>query len=75
MKEMLNSENIYLFQEINFYCLHFRKNTNYIFYQYFHIQFSSMAQSCLTLCYPMNCSTLEVPVHHQLLEFTRTHVH
>ena len=38
-------------------------------------QFSSVTQSCLTLCNPMNCSTLGLPVHHQLLEFTQTHVH
>ena len=37
--------------------------------------FSSVAQSCLTLCDPMNLSTLGLPVHHQLLEFTQTHVH
>ena len=39
------------------------------------IQFSSMAQSCPTLCDPMNCSTPGLPVHYQLLEFTQTHVH
>ena len=38
-------------------------------------QFSSVTQSCLTLCDPMNCSTPGLPVHHQLLEFTQTHVH
>ena len=38
-------------------------------------QFSSVAQSCLTLWDPMNCSTPGLPVHHQLLEFTQTHVH
>ena len=38
-------------------------------------QFSSVTQSCPTLCDPMNCSTPGLPVHHQLLEFTRTHVH
>ena len=38
-------------------------------------QFSSVAQSCPTLCDPMNCSTPGLPVHHQLLEFTQTHVH
>ena len=36
---------------------------------------SSVAQSCLTLCYPMNCSTPGLPVHHQLPEFTQTHLH
>ena len=39
------------------------------------VQFSSVAQSCPTLCYPMNRSTPGLPVHHQLLEFTQTHVH
>ena len=38
-------------------------------------QFSSAAQSCLTLCDPINCSTPRLPVHHQLPEFTQTHVH
>ena len=39
------------------------------------VQFSSVAQSCLTLCYPLNLSTPGLPVHHQLLEFTQTQVH
>ena len=38
-------------------------------------QFSSVAQSCPTLCDSMNCSTPGLPVHHQLPEFTQTHVH
>ena len=38
------------------------------------LQFSSVTQSCPTLCDPMNCSTPGLPVH-QLLEFTQTHVH
>ena len=38
-------------------------------------QFSSIAQLCLTLCDPMNRSTPGLPVHHQLPEFTQTHVH
>ena len=38
-------------------------------------QFSSVTQSCLTLCDPMNHSTPGLPVHHQLLEFTQTRVH
>ena len=38
-------------------------------------QFSSVAQSYLTLCDPMNCSTPGLPVHHQLPEFTQTLVH
>ena len=36
---------------------------------------SSVAQSCPTLCDPMNRGTPGLPVHHQLLEFTQTHVH
>ena len=39
------------------------------------VQFSLVAQSCLTLCDPMNHSTPGLPVHHQLPEFTQTHVH
>ena len=38
-------------------------------------QFSSVAQSCPTLCDPMDCSTPGLPVHHQLPELTQTHVH
>ena len=38
------------------------------------IQFSSVAQSCLTLCNPTDCSMPGFPVHHQLLELTQTHV-
>ena len=39
------------------------------------VQFISGAQSCPTLCDPMNCSTSGLPVHHQPPEFTQTHVH
>ena len=39
------------------------------------VQFSSVAQSCPTLCDPMNCNTPGLPVHHQLPELTQTHVH
>ena len=38
-------------------------------------QFSSVAQSCPTLCNPMNCSTPGLPAHHQLPKFTQTQVH
>ena len=45
----------------------------------FHVipgnRFSSVTQSCPTLCDPMNCSMPGLPVHHQLPEFTQTHVH
>ena len=43
--------------------------------QFSSVQFSSVAQSCLTLCDPMNCITPGLPVHRQLLEFSQTHVH
>ena len=39
------------------------------------VQFSSVAQLCPTLCDPMNCSMPGLPVHHQLPEFTQTHIH
>ena len=39
------------------------------------VQFSSVTQSCLTLCNPVNRSTPGLPVHHQLPEFTQAHVH
>ena len=39
------------------------------------VQFSSVAQSCPTLCDPVNRSTLGLPVHHKLPEFTQTHAH
>ena len=41
----------------------------------YSVQLSSVTQLCLTLCDPMDCSTPELPVHHQLPEFTQTHVH
>ena len=43
-------------------------------YLYKH-QIRSVAQSCPTLCDPMNRSTPGLPVHHQLPEFIQTHVH
>ena len=43
--------------------------------KHYSVQFSSVAQSCPTLCDPMNCSIPGLPVHHQLPEFTQTQVH
>ena len=43
--------------------------------QFSSVQFSSVTQSCPTLCDPMNRSTPGLPVHHQLREFTQTHIH
>ena len=54
----------------------FRGSSNTEMERYcFSVQFSSVAQSCPTLCDPMNCSTPGLLVHHQLPEFTQTHVH
>ena len=39
------------------------------------VQFRSVAQSCPTLCDPMDCNTPGFPAHHQLAEFTKSHVH
>ena len=44
-------------------------------FMFSYVQFSSVAQLCLTLCDPMDCSTPGLPVHHQLLELAQTHVH
>ena len=44
-------------------------------YPHDEVSFSSVTQSCPTLCNPMNRSTPGLPVHHQLPEFTQTHVH
>ena len=49
--------------------------TNYLLYSTSSVQFSSVTQSCPTLCDPMNHSTPGLSVHHQLPEFTQTHVH
>ena len=53
----------------------FQKDCVYSSLENLSVQFSSVAQLCLTLCDPMNHSTLGLPVHHQLPEFAQTHVH
>ena len=54
-----------------------KKNKKNFFFllKYNCFQFSSVAQSCLTLCDPMDYSTPGFPVHHQLPELAQTHVH
>ena len=47
----------------------------WILYHWASPQFSSVAQSCPTICDPMDCSTPGFPVHHQHLELTQTHIH
>ena len=57
----------------------YQKNIYFFFIDYTKafdcVQFSSVAHSCLTLCDPMECSMPGLTVHHQLQEFTQTHVH
>ena len=62
-------------------CLNIFKTHQFFFFLLFlplsypSVQFSSVAPSCPTLCHPMNHSTPGLPVHHQLPEFTQTHIH
>ena len=58
---------------INFFCLLFNLRPLKLWLCYH--QFNSVTQSCPTLSNLMNRSTPGLPVHHQLLEFTQTHVH
>ena len=51
------------------------KKLCYMYTMEYSVQFSSVTQSCPTLCDPMNHSTPGLPVQHQLSEFTQTHVH
>ena len=56
-------------------CLISKPMTLLLLHQFSSVQFSSVAQSCPTLCDPTNRSTPGLPVHHHLPEFTHTHVH
>ena len=51
------------------------KSKKHINMSIYSVQLSSVAQSCPTICDPMNCSTPGLPVHHHLPEFTQSHVH
>jgi len=66
---------IFLTQELNWDLLHYRWILYQLSYQFSSVHFTSVAQSCPTLLDSMDCSTPGFPVHHQLLEFTQTHVH
>ena len=73
---MINLPNLKLF---TFFCIFFSKH-NFLqsflwIAHYFTIQFSSVAQSCPTLCDPVDGSTPVLPIHHRLPELTQTHVH
>ena len=69
-KAMTKPDNILKSRDITF-----ATNIHLVKAMVFPVQFGSVAQSCPTLCDPMNCSTPGLPVHHQLLEFTQTYVH
>ena len=62
---------------ITYHHAYFMENHSWPFswVQFSSVELSSVAQSCLTLCNPMNHSMPGLPVHHQLPEFTQTHVH
>ena len=62
LTKILNKNSIFFSKKVHFWGHQFS-------------QFSSVTQSCPTPCYPMNHSTTGLPVHHQLPEFTKTHVH
>ena len=65
-RRYINEKNVlWVFKKLN---LAYKKSCD-------RVQFSSVAQSCPTLCDPMDRSKPGLPVHHQLLEFTQTHVH
>ena len=57
----------------SFWCL--VPGVQFLYQVVFLVQFSSVAQSCMTLCDPTDCSMPGFPVHHQLLEITQTHIH
>ena len=63
------------YQDFCYYHILLKTSCSSCYLQNFLIsQFSSVTQSCPTLCNPMNCSTPGLPIHHQLPEFTQTHV-
>ena len=57
------------------YYLRARQVLTGLIVQFSSVQFSSVTQSCSTLCNPIDCSTPGLPVHHQFPELTQTHVH
>ena len=65
----------FVLPSVHFLSLRYALDFSLHLYNYSYQSFSSVAQSCLTLCDPMDCSTPDLPVNHQLLEFTKTHIH
>ena len=73
---LLHHDWLTLFMGVYFVVLYYNTFLNeYILHIASSVKFSSVAQSCLILCDPMNRSTPGLPVHHQLPESTQTHVH
>ena len=76
VKTWANNVNIHLTRkDVQMENMHIKRCSTPLVIQFSSVQFSSVAQSCLTLWDPMNRSTPGLPVHHQLPEFTQTHVH
>ena len=79
MVEDISHPVFYLAHLTFFYTLYLllpsKKEILSIYYIPATLQFSSVTQSCLTLCDPLNCSMPGLPIHHQLPEFTQTHTH
>ena len=66
---------LFLYQTLHSLRSRIRSVLCIILYPVYIVQFSSVTQSCLTLCDPMSRSMRGLPVHYKLLEFTQTHVH
>ena len=75
LKEILYSSDICVYWTIHMLSHQIMCPDHSLLFIFLCVQFSSVTQSCLTLCDPMNHSTPGLPVYHQLLEFTQTHVH
>ena len=69
LKNNKNNTSLYIFLDLSSVC------EKYVCVNMLSVQFSSVTQSCPTLCDPMDCSMPGFPVHHQLPELTQTHVH
>ena len=68
--------NMFSYEKMTFSCLEGKRNRGILGTRtLLMLQFSSVTQSCLTLCNPVDCSTPGFPVYHQLLELAQTHVH
>ena len=75
VQAMVNSAAVNIWIHVSFWIMIFFGYMTRSGISELYVQFSSVTQSCPTLCIPMNHSTPGLPVHHQLLESTQTHVH